>query len=186
MVYGYCRVSTKTQARDGNSFEDQAVQIINAYPNAELVKEAYSGASKDRPMFNWLMRTLDADDILVVTKLDRFCRSVKEGLEYIEILDGAGVTVHVLNMGIFDGSPTGKIVTTMMLAFAEFERSLILERTQAGKALAREKPGYREGRPEKVSREEVKRVRDSGMNVKEGCEMLGISRSTWYAKLAEV
>ena len=93
---GYCRVSTKNQL-DGNSIEQQIGEISLAYPEAVIYEESFSGA-KERPIFNKLIKTLSKGDILIVTKLDRFCRTTKEGLQYIDELLDKGVKIHILNM----------------------------------------------------------------------------------------
>ena len=105
-----------------------------------------SGA-KERPVFNEVLSILEKDDILVVTKLDRFCRTTKEGLQYIDILLETGIKIHILNMGLIENTPIGKLIVTNLLAFAEFERAMIIERTQSGKAIAKTKEGFKEGRP---------------------------------------
>lgn len=149
MIYGYLRVSTKGQL-DGNSIEEQGQQIKQMYPDAELVIESYSGA-KERPIFTELIQELEADDLLVVTKLDRFCRTTKEGLQYIDELMEKGVKIHILNMGLIDTTPLGRMIVTNLLAFAEFERAMIIERCQSGKAIAKTKDGFKEGRPKKYT-----------------------------------
>ena len=174
MNYGYARVSTVGQ-RDGNSLEEQARAITERYSDAVIIEEAYSGA-KERPIFNGLLDKLVDGDTLVVTKLDRFCRSVKEGLGYIDRLLEKGVKIHILNMGLIEDTPMGRLMVTNLLAFAEFERAMILERTQGGKAIARQKPGYKEGRKAKV----FDKTLLEGETVVEACARLGISRSTWY------
>ena len=174
MNYGYARVSTVGQ-RDGNSLEDQARAIVERYSDAVIIEEAYSGA-KDRAIFNELLSRLVEGDTLVVTKLDRFCRTVKEGLQYIDRLLEKGVKIHILNMGLIEDTPMGRLMVTNLLAFAEFERAMILERTQGGKAIAKQKPGYKEGRKAKV----FDKTLLEGETVVEACARLGISRSTWY------
>lgn len=178
MVYGYVRVSTTGQV-PGTSLQEQAAQILQKYPTAKIIEEAASGAH-ERPKFNSLCNTLAAGDVLVVCKMDRFCRTVKEGLEYVDALRDKGVTVHILNMGLIDNSPMGRLMATMLLAFAEFERSQIIERTQSGKAAAKRKPGYRDGRPRKYSNEQLELavgLLDS-YSYKQVERMTGISRST--------
>ena len=96
MKYGYARVSTKGQL-DGNSIEEQTTAIKNLYSDAEIIIESYSGA-KERPLFNQILEKAQQDDYVIVTKLDRFCRSTKEGLEYIDLLMNKGVKIHILNM----------------------------------------------------------------------------------------
>lgn len=147
--YGYIRVSTKGQV-PGTSLAEQEQQIKERYPTATIVKEAASGAH-ERQAFDNLCKTLQAGDTLVVCKMDRFCRSAKEGLQYVDLLRDKGVAVHILNMGLLDNSPMGRLVATMLLAFAEFERAQIIERTQSGRQAARSKPGFRDGRPQKFT-----------------------------------
>ena len=182
MIYGYCRVSTNGQKKDGNSIEDQHLQIAERYPTALFVDEAYSGA-KQRPKFNRLLAELKSGDTLVVTKLDRFCRSTKEGLEYIDILMERGVCIHILNMGLIEDTPMGRLIVTNLLAFAEFERAMISERCQSGKAIAKQKEGYHEGRPRKelpMLGDYYSRVEAGELTVKAACKELQIARSTWY------
>ena len=150
MIYGYCRVSTKGQV-DGNSFEQQAQEILGRYNNAEILKEQFTGTTTNRPVFTGLVSKLQKDDLLVVAKLDRFCRSTKEGLMMIELLQEKGVKIHILNMGLIEDTPMGRLIVTNLLAFAEFERNMIIERTQSGKAIAKTKEGFKEGRPKKFT-----------------------------------
>lgn len=187
MIYGYIRVSTAKQV-EGNSYEEQATLILSRYSTANLIYEQESGA-EERPIFLKLLDVATNGDMIVVTKLDRFCRSTKEGLEYIDLLRDKGVIIHIINMGIIENTPIGRMIVTNLLAFAEFERAMIKERTQAGKAIARTKAGYIEGRPRKESadfQKFLKKQKDGKITVKECCEQLGISRATWYNRVAEV
>lgn len=187
MIYGYARVSTIGQT-DGNSFEDQTKLITDRYHDAEMFYEAESGAAV-RPVFLSILDKLEPGDVLVVTKLDRFCRTVKDGLGYIDRVREKGAIIHILNMGIVENTPMGNLIVTQLLAFAEFERAMIKERTTAGKAVARQKEGYREGRPVKEIpnfEKFLQKQKDGLMTVEECCETLGIGRSTWYARAREV
>ena len=150
MIYGYARVSTKGQAKDGNGLDVQKA-ALEAAGAEEIYEEAFTGTKKDRPVLNKLLNELQQGDTLVVTKLDRIARSASQGAELVKGLLEKGVTVRILNMGILDDTPAGKLVTTVMFAFAEFERDMIVERTQEGKAIARMNPNFREGRPRKFS-----------------------------------
>ena len=178
MFIGYCRVSTKGQL-DGNSIEEQTLSIRERYPTAEIVVESYSGA-KERPIFNALLDRLAFGDTLIVTKLDRFCRTTKEGLQYIDLLLNKGVKIHILNMGLIESSPMGRLIVTNLLAFAEFERAMIIERTQSGKAIAKQRDNFREGRkpiytPEQIEHA-LKLLEDNSYS--EVVKMTGISKST--------
>lgn len=158
MIVGYCRVSTKMQM-EGNSLLEQKNQILNIYKNAKIYEEVYSGA-KERKILDDIMNNLNKDDLLVVTKLDRFCRSTKEGLSYIDKLMNKGVKIHILNMGLIEDTPMGRLIVTNLLAFAEFERAMIIERTQSGKAIARTKEGFKEGRPKKFTQTQLNHALD--------------------------
>lgn len=181
-IIGYVRVSTKGQL-DGNSIEEQSRSILDRYNNAEIIEESYSGA-KDRDIFNKVLNDLEKGDTLVITKLDRFCRTAKEGLQYIDDLMDRGIKIHILNMGLIEDTPMGRLIVTNLLAFAEFERAMIIERTQSGKAIAKQKEGFKEGRPKKYTEKQL----DNALNMltanggkhsyNEVAELLGISKST--------
>lgn len=179
IVYGYARVSTRGQARDGNSLEYQEEQLRSA--GAEKIYiDTYTGKVSDRPELDKLMKKLQSGDTLVVTKLDRVARSVAAGTELIDELNNRGVKVNILNMGIIDDTPTGKLLRNVMLSFAEFERDLIVQRTQEGKEIAKRKPGYREGRPKKYSKKQMEHALEllNSYSYKQVAEMTGISVST--------
>lgn len=182
MIYGYARVSTKGQERDGNSLEEQKERLIQEGVQEENIYcEAYSGAKADRPVFNKLIEKLEEGDKLIVTKLDRFCRDTKDGLGYIDKLMKKGVKIHILNMGLIEDTPIGKMIVTNLLAFAEFERAMILERTQTGKAQAKKNnPNFKEGRPKKYSKEKMDMAIEllNSKSYKEVEKLTGISKST--------
>jgi DNA invertase Pin-like site-specific DNA recombinase len=184
MTYGYARVSTKGQARDGNSLEGQCASLKEAGAE-EIFYDSFTGTKIDRPEFDKLKELLSPGDKLIVTKLDRFARSAVQGSELIESLIQKGVTVHILNLGVMDNTPTGKLIRTIMLGFAEFERDMIIQRTQEGKEIARSKGIRVDGRPRKNipadELRELKRKKEDGeLSVKECCQRLGISRASWY------
>jgi DNA invertase Pin-like site-specific DNA recombinase len=182
MIIGYCRVSTKGQL-DGNSIEEQSSKILERYSNAKIVEESYSGA-KERDLFNKVLDELQQDDLLVVTKLDRFCRTTKQGLQYIDMLMNKGVKIHILNMGLIEDTPMGRLIVTNLLAFAEFERAMIIERTQSGKAIAKTKDGFIEGRPKSYSNKQLDHalslltINGGDKSYNEVTEITGISKST--------
>lgn len=184
MIYGYARVSTKGQAKDGNSLEGQSILLKESGVD-KIFYDSFTGRKMERPEFNKLLSILHEGDKLIVTKLDRFARSAVQGSQMIEELIAKGVTVHVLNIGLMDNTPTGKLIRNIMLSFAEFERDMIVERTQEGKAIAREKGIRVDGRPKKNVPTETLRnyyiLQQKGkMTVDDCCEELNISRSTWY------
>ena len=153
-VYGYARVSTKGQL-EGNGLESQKLEILNKYSNAEIFTENFTGTKTDRQVFNEVIELLREGDTLVVTKLDRLARNTVEGIQVIERLFNKGVAVHVLNVGLLENTSMGKFFLTTLLAVAEMERNMIIERTQAGKEVAKTKPGYSEGRPKAYTKEQL-------------------------------
>ncbi len=180
MIDGYARVSTTKQMKNGNSIEEQEIRLKEA--GAEIiVKDGYTGTKMECPQFTALMEKLQDGDKLIVTKLDRFARTAVQGVEVVQSLLARGVTIHILNMGIADNSPMGKLMVTILLAFAEFERDCIVERTQSGKAIARANGQRVDGRPKKFSRAQVEhamQLLDDGNSYTAVENKTGISKST--------
>ena len=177
--YGYCRVSTIKQGKDGNSLEAQKEMLISAGAE-KIFEESFTGTKIQRPKLDMLIEKIQPGDTLIVTKLDRIARSISQGTEFIERLISMGVTVNILNLGVLDNTPASRLVRNIFLAFAEFERDMIVERTTEGKALARLKEGYREGRPKKFRNEQMRHalmLLDSN-SYSRVSDMTGISIST--------
>ena len=145
MIYGYARVSSKKQLH-GNSLEEQRA-ALTANGATSITAEQYTGKTTSRPKLQALIASLRAEDTLMVTKLDRLARNVTEGIELIRELFARNIKVHVLNIGLLENTSMGNFFITTLLAVAELERNMIIERTQAGKDVARTKAGFREGRP---------------------------------------
>lgn len=180
MIYGYARVSTVRQEKRGNSLDEQAAMLKEAGAQ-EIIADSYTGTRMDRPQFTALLSRLQEGDRLIVTKLDRFARTAVEGGQIVKELHEKGVTIHILNMGIADNTPMGKLMVTMLLAFAEFERDMIVERTQGGKAIARANGKRVDGRPKKYTPQQIEHAMsllDSGNSYTAVEAMTGISKST--------
>lgn len=179
MRYGYARVSTRLQAIHGNSLDEQVEQLQNRGCE-KVITEQYTGSTVQRPLLEQLLAKLHAGDTLVVTKLDRLARTAAEGSKMISELLEQGINVHVLNIGLIDNTPTGRLLANVLLAFAEFERDLIMERTLAGKAYARTKTGYREGRPPipAAQKQHAVNLILAGEPYKQVMDETGLSRST--------
>lgn len=179
MRYGYARVSTRGQVK-GNSLAEQHQQLMDMGCD-EVIEEQYTGATTERPQLDTLLTRLNDGDTLMVTKLDRLARSATEGANLIKELTDKGIRVNILNMGEVDERPQGRLMLHILLAFAEFERDMIVERTQAGKAIARTKAGFREGRPPIAKARKdaaVNMILKEGKSYKEAAEAIGISKST--------
>lgn len=174
MKYGYARVSTRHQDLEG-----QLRQLEEEHCD-QIFFEKITGTNSDRPEFKKLLEAVRSGDTIVVTKLDRFARSTQDALNTIKYLFEKGVRVNVLNLGVIENSSTGRLIFTIFSAFADFERDLIVERTQEGKEIAKQRPGFKEGRPRKFSQQQI----ELGMKLLETHsyteveKMTGISKST--------
>ena len=182
MKYAYARVSTRKQSRAGNGLDEQIAKLQVAGFD-ELVVEEFTGSTTKRPCFEDLISRLQSGDTLIVTKLDRIARSTAEGSTLINDLLNRGVAVHILNMGLIDNTPTGKLIV------AEYERDMIVERTQAGKEIARSKNGFREGRPpidQKRKDFAVDLILNQRKSYNEVVDLTGLSKSTIIRAVREV
>lgn len=188
MIYGYARVSSIGQAKDGNSLEAQEKALKEK--GCEIIySEAFTGTTTHRPEFSKLIDILQKGDTLVVTKLDRFARTAPEGAMLVKELHDRGVIIDIINMGRADNTPMGNLMVTMLLAIAEFEHDNILERLNTGKAIAKSHGKKVDGRYRKEPADFqifLKKQKDGELTVAECCEQLGISRATWYNRLKEV
>lgn len=179
MIYGYSRVSTKGQAKDGNSLESQEKALREAGAT-KIYTDAFTGTKTDRPEFDKLLAEIREGDTLVVTKLDRFARSMAQGSELVSALIDRGIRVYILNIGVLDNTPASKLIRNVFFAFAEFERDMIVERTSEGKAVAKQNPDFREGRPKKYSRKQMEHALELLKNhsYRQVEDLTGISKST--------
>ncbi|MEQ6375742.1 recombinase family protein [Bacillaceae bacterium S4-13-56] len=180
--YGYARVSTAEQ-----SLEVQ-IQALKEAGVSEIFKDKATGRNTKRDGLQSLLSILDVGDTLVITKLDRIARNVKEGIQLIDELAEKGIKLHVLNMGLFDGTATSKLLRNILLSVAEWEREMILERQREGIAVAKTQGKYK-GKPKKYTDKNPALVHalelfanraTNGKTVKEICEITKISRASLY------
>ena len=192
MIYGYARVSTSKQLKNGTSIEDQTAALKEAGAE-KIVIDDCTGTKMNRPAFNQLMQDLKAGDTLIVTKLDRFARTAVEGGAIVEELHKMGVTINVLNMGVINNSAMGNVILTVMLAFAQFERDMIVERTSAGREARRREAEargevFQDFRPRVMDDKQIEHAMellDSGKSYKEVSELLNVSKSTLIRRRRE-
>ncbi|OHY55853.1 recombinase family protein [Shewanella algae] len=179
-TFAYCRVSTVEQ-----NAETQAHQLKERIPellDSRIISESISGgvAAMARPAFkNLVDHKLEAGDRLVVLKLDRLGRDAIDVLQTIQHLTSRGISVQSLDLPVSDlSTPEGKLLLSLMTAFAEFEKSRIVERTQEGLARAKAE-GKKLGRPvAKGTTEAVKKAREQGLSQSKASEVLGLSLAT--------
>lgn len=180
MKFGYIRVSTRKQARDGNSLDAQQAALTAAGAE-KIYTDAFTGTRMERPEWDKLRAQLRRGDVLIVTRLDRLARSVSQASGLITEMIDEGITINVLNLGILSNDSVNTLLRNVLLSFAQFERDMIVQRTQEGKAVARATdPDFREGRPPKFDAEQL----DHAMELLENhsyaqtAKLTGISKST--------
>ena len=187
MKIGYARVSSVGQ--------DLTVQV-KALQNAgaeKVVKEKQSAKNTNRTGLQKLMAELTEGDTLIITKMDRISRNVRDGIELIDSLNKRGISLHVLNMGLFDDSPASKLIRNILLSVAEWEREMILERQKEGIQQAKDRGLYK-GMPKKYNANhkglqhalELMANRDTNkMTVNDIVSITGISRATIYREMKQ-
>jgi DNA invertase Pin-like site-specific DNA recombinase len=180
MRIGYARVSTA----------DQTTRLqIDALKNAgceRIYEDKLSGVITKRRQLDRCLKAMKAGDVLVVWKLDRLGRSLAHLIETIDALRDRGIGFTSLSEAIDTGSASGKLLLHVLGALAEFERSLIAERTAAGRAAARAR-GVKFGRPSKLSAQQSRHaaeLRDSGKRVPEIANLLNVHPVTVYRALS--
>lgn len=144
----YCRVSTSNQVNE-NQVQDVKTAGFDVQAS-RVVEETISGSipAKERPGFQKLLERMESGDVLIVTKLDRLGRNAMDVRQTVEHLASTGIRVHCLALGGMDlTSPAGKMTMQVLTAVAEFERDLLIERTQSGLQRAKAE-GKKLGRPE--------------------------------------
>lgn len=187
MIYGYARVSTTKQAKDGNSLEAQE-KLLKENGAVKIYRDAFTGTKTDRPQLNELIDILTEGDVVIVSKLDRLGRSLSKTSELITELIDKGVTINILNLGVLNNGSMNTLLRNVLLAFAQFERDMIVERTSEGKAVKRDRGELVEGRPVIEVPEFSKffeKTKKGELSVSESCRQLGISRSKWYSLCKE-
>ncbi len=180
MLIGYARVSTQDQK------PELQLDALTAAGCEKVFEEKASGAQRDRPQLQAAIDYMRAGDTLVVWKLDRLARSMKQLIETVEGLDARGIGFRSLTEAIDTTTPGGKLVFHIFGALAEFERSIIRERTKAGLASARAR-GRLGGRPPALSPEDLAAARallsDPDITVDAVARRLGVAPSTLYRHL---
>ncbi|KFG90354.1 putative recombinase [Sphingobium herbicidovorans NBRC 16415] len=179
-TFAYCRVSTTDQTTDNQVREIEGAGF--AIEPKRVVSETVSGsvAAMERKGFARLVDRLEAGDVLIVTKLDRLGRNAMDVRATVEKLAGEGVRVHCLALGGVDlTSPAGKMTMGVISAVAEFERDLLIERTQAGLSRAKAE-GKTLGRPSALSQKQQEVVRSrraAGVSLGTLAKEYGVSRA---------
>lgn len=181
MRIGYARVSTVDQNLD---LQMDALQL---YGCKKIFQDKVSGVKDRRKGLDEALQYVRAGDTLVVWRLDRLGRTMRHLIQVVNDLNERGVSFHSLqeNITMDRSNATGQLMFHLFASFAEFERNLIRERTEAGRAAARAR-GRLGGRPEKFGKKEeemIKTLASNGTPIKDIAEMMEISRTTVYRYL---
>jgi DNA invertase Pin-like site-specific DNA recombinase len=180
MLIGYARVSTQDQ--------NPALQLdaLKAVGCDRVYEEKASGAQRDRPELTAALAYMRDDDVLVVWKLDRLARSLGQLIETVESLERRGIGFRSLTEQIDTTTPAGKLTFHIFGAMAEFERSIIRERTRAGLDAARAR-GRKGGRPRSLSAKDLVAAKallgDPAITVDEVALRLKVAPATLYRHL---
>lgn len=178
MLIGYGRISTKDQNIDLQK------DALTAESCEKLFFDVASGAKAKRPELDKLKEQLRAGDTLIVWRLDRLGRSVKDLVEWVNWLESEGIGFKSLQENIDTTTPTGKLVFHVFASIAEFERNLIQERTRAGLKAARTRGrvGGRKKSLDDVKHKALKQLYEAkGHSIAELCDMFKISKQTLYS-----
>lgn len=177
-TFGYCRVSTLDQH---TGLQEEAIH--KAYPTATIRHEKASGTTTEgREVLSLLLDIIGAGDKLVVWKLDRLARNVKDLTNIVDTLEAKGASIEILDQCIDTSTPSGKAFLQMLGVFAEFETNLRKERQLAGIEQAKRKGKYK-GRGKSVNDSEVRRLKAEGMGASAIAKTLGIGRASVYRAL---
>lgn len=184
MRVGYARTSTTEQVA---GLEGQRRDLLAAGCEELFVEQVSSVDMPKREKLAEAMKFLRRGDTLVVTKLDRLARSVSHLLELLSEINSKGAQLLILDLGIDTGTPTGKLMLTMLGGVAEFERAIMLERQREGIAKAKAEGKYKGRKPTaRMQSEAVLDLHNRGVGATEIARKLGISRASVYRLLPAV
>ena len=181
MLIGYSRVST-----DDQNLHLQHDELKKAGCE-KFFDDKITGSKIERPGLDAAIDYAREGDVIVVWRLDRLSRSLKDLIQVVSDLESQGIGLKSINESIDTTSSSGKLIFHRFGALAEFERNLIRERTQAGLKAARSR-GKMGGRPKKLNAEKTKLAQDlyneKTRTIKQICELVGISKPTLYQYLS--
>ena len=176
MKIGYARVSTHQQ-RDSLSAQKQALE---AHDCEKIYTDHLSGAKTDRPGLQAALEYAREGDSIVVTRLDRLGRSTVDTLRIVQELNDRGITIEALDTDLDTRTPAGRLVLSVLISMAEFERNLSVERTREGLAHARAqgRVGGRRPKLDETQQQAALAALASGMSEAQVAQTFGVSRST--------
>ena len=186
-VYGYVRVSTRSQAYDTQIDMIKTFCKMKDYTLLKIFEDKASGKDTDRPGFQEMLKTMEHNpqnaEVLIVTKLDRVGRSIRDLLKFVDWCALKNVGFAAIGSNIDTTTKEGRLFFYMMSALTEYERELIIERTEAGRKRYVDEGG-KLGKPQKkINVDEIKRLVNEGVPKAKIARMFNISRQTLYERL---
>lgn len=182
MLIGYARVSTDDQ---NLNLQHDALKVAGC---ERIFNDQITGSKIQRPGLEAALEFAREGDVIVVWRLDRLSRSLKDLIEMVALLDSKKIGLRSINESIDTSSSSGKLIFHIFGALAEFERNLIRERTHAGLAAARAR-GRKGGRPKKLSNDKEKLAiqlyKARSHSIKQICDLIGVSKPTLYKYLKQ-
>lgn len=182
MLIGYARTSTMDQVA-GFDAQKRELERLGA---ERVFAEQLSAKDADRPELQKLLGFVRQGDVVIVTKLDRLARSLKDVLEIAAQIETQGATLRIADMGLDTSTPTGKLMVGVLGSVAEFERNIMLERQRAGIAKAKGEGKYKGRAPTaRAKADDIRRLAREGMNKIEIARTLDVSRASVYRVLGD-
>ncbi|WP_157456641.1 recombinase family protein [Carnobacterium maltaromaticum] len=184
MIFGYARVSTTGQKLDSQ------IQQLREVHVEKIISEKISGIVENKNELDNILNQMISGDTLVVTRLDRLGRSTKQLLELVEYFSHREIHLVVLNLGIDTRTSSGKFILTVMAAFSELDRTLLIEKQQIGIDIAKKKGKYK-GRRRKYTLQHPSVAHALELHgigsktIKEICQITHLSEATFYRCLQE-
>ena len=183
MLIGYARTSTIEQIA---GFQAQQTELLAAGCDAKLFVEQVSSVATARPQLTRLLDHLRPRDVVVVTKLDRLARSMRDLLDIVATIEAAGASLRILAMNLDTSTATGKLMLNVLGSVAEFEREMMLERQKAGIDKAKADGKYKGRVPTAMKKaDEAVALLTDGVKPAEAARRLGIARSSLYRIMDE-
>lgn len=176
VIFGYARVSTEDQRLE------MQTEALEKFGVDRIFTDKVSATAKKRPGLNECLRAMEKGDVLVIYRLDRLARSLRQLLDLLDHLEKRGIGLKSLNDSIDTTTAVGWLVVHVIGAIAEFERALISERTVAGLASAKAR-GVKVGRKQKATPEKIEKAKGllrGGMSMPQVAKVVGLSESSLY------
>lgn len=174
-IFGYCRCSTV-----GQSTLIQEEVLKSRYPKITIRTEKKSGTTRERPVLNLLLDMIQKGDKIVVYKLDRLGRNLKDLLDIVTEIESKGGTLEVLDFNIDTGTSTGRLFLSLLMMFSEYENNLRRERQLEGIKKCKENNGYKGKQPNLERKNSIIKLLKQNVSVIQISKQWNCSRGLVY------